>query len=79
MATEGMNGPVVRGDTGPGGSSCVVMATEGMNGPVVRGDTGPGGSSCIVHYPYKLIVQAPSCKSLSLSFRGYVLMTPLRC
>lgn len=47
MATEGMNGPVVRGDTGPGGSSCVVMATEGMNGPVVRGDTGPGGSSCI--------------------------------
>jgi len=46
MASEGMNGPVTRDDTGPGGSSCVVMASEGMNGPVTRDDTGPGGSSC---------------------------------
>jgi hypothetical protein len=47
-AAEDKNGPIVRGDTGPGGSSCVVMASEGFNGPVVRGDTGPGGSSCVV-------------------------------
>jgi hypothetical protein len=47
-AAEDKNGPIVRGDTGPGGSSCVVMASEGLNGPVVRGDTGPGGSSCVV-------------------------------
>ena len=37
-ATEDKNGPVVRGDTGPGGSSCVVMASQGFDGPVLRGD-----------------------------------------
>jgi len=47
-ATEDKTGPILRDDTGPGGSSCVVMATGGLDGPVLRDDTGPGGSSCVV-------------------------------
>jgi hypothetical protein len=51
QAVEDKNGPINRGETGPGGGTCILQAVEDKTSPVNPGETGPGGGTCTFPFP----------------------------